>query len=69
MFDEYAEFGLKAKREQCPESAGKAKQIKKELRKFLDPRNEFTGLIRNCFNTHKVGRSLYPHLLAIQMAA
>ncbi len=69
MFDEYAEFGLKAKREQCIESAGKAKQIKKELRKFLDPKIEFTGLIRDCFMEHTVGRSLYPHLLALQMAA
>jgi hypothetical protein len=69
MFDEYAEFALKAKREQCIESAGRAKQIKKELRKFLDPKNEFTGLIRDCFNAHKVGHSLYLQLSAIQMAA
>src|SRR5690606_5357684 len=62
LFDEYAEFGLKAKKERCIESAGRVKQIKKELRKYLDPHQEFTGLIRDCFNAHKVGRSLYPQL-------
>ena len=69
MFDEYATFGLKAKRERCLESAGKAKQIKTELRKYLEPKREFTALIRDCFNTHKVGRSLYPQLSAVQVAA
>jgi len=69
MFDEYARFGLKAKRERCIESAGKAKQIKTELRKYLEPKREFTALIRDCFNTHKVGRSLYSQFAAVQMAA
>ena len=69
MFDEYATFGLKAKRERCLESAGKAKQIKTELRKYLEPKREFTALIRDCFNTHKVGRSLYSQFAAVQMAA
>lgn len=69
MFDEYAEYGLKAKREQCIESAGEAKRIKKELRKFLDPNHEFTAVIRDCFNSHKVGRSLFPQLSAMQAAA
>lgn len=69
MLDEYAEFGLKAKKQRCIESAGKAKQIKAELLKLLDPKREFTGVIRDCFNSHKVGRSLYPQLFAIKMAA
>lgn len=69
MFEEYARSGLVAKRERCSESAGKAKQIKKELGKYLDPNHEFTALIRDCFNTHKVGRSLYQQLSAMQSAA
>lgn len=69
MFDEYAEVGLKAKRERCIESAGKTMQIKKELSKFLDPRHEFTALIRDCFTSHKVGRFLYPPLSTIEMTA
>lgn len=69
LFDEYAVVGFKAKRERCIESAGKAKQIKKELGKFLDQKHEFTSLIRECFNSHKVGKSLFPQLSVIQMAA
>jgi 5-methylcytosine-specific restriction endonuclease McrA len=69
MLDEYYVFGTKAKNTQCKESAGRALQIKKELRKFLDPKHEFTGLIINCFNTHEVGRKLYPQLSLMQMAA
>ncbi|MBF6042309.1 hypothetical protein H8F22_25870 [Pseudomonas sp. P154a] len=65
MFDEFAVFGLKAKRECCIESAGKAKQIRAELKKFLNPSNEFTALIRDCFKSHQVGRSLYPQLSAM----
>lgn len=65
MFDEFATFALKAKKECCMESAGRAKQIRAELRKFLDPKHEFTALIRDCFKSHKVGRSLYPQLSAM----
>lgn len=68
MFDEFASSGLKAKEERCVESAGKAKQIRKELGKFLNPNQEFSALIRDCFNTHQVGRSLYPQLAAMQVA-
>ncbi|MGI9281460.1 MAG: hypothetical protein ACR2PX_17765 [Endozoicomonas sp.] len=69
MFDEYAENALKAKQERCIESAGKAKQIKKELSKYLDPEQPFTSLIRDCFNSHSVGRSLYRQGFAIPWAA
>ncbi len=69
MFAEYSKNGLKAKHERCIESAGKAKQIKAELKKFLDPKHEFTVLIRACFLAHKVGKSLYPQLLQINQAA
>jgi hypothetical protein len=69
LCDQYAANALKAKHEQCKESAGKAQQIKIQLREFLGPRNEFTALIRDCLNTHKVGKRLYPQLAATQMAA
>lgn len=69
MCDEYGKFALKAQRECCAESAGKAKQIKVELGKFLNPRHEFTALIRDCFNVHKIGRSLYLQLCSWHLAA
>jgi len=69
LCDEYAQNVFKAKHEQCLESRGKAKQIMAQLRNYLDPRHEFTALIRDCFNTHKVGRSLFPHLVSTQIAA
>lgn len=69
MFAEYAAFVSKAKKERCMESAGKAKQIKKELGKFLDPKHEFTALIRDCFNANPVGRALFLQLAVTQMAA
>ena len=69
MFKEYAEYGLKAQRERCIESAGKAKQIKAELKKYLDPKQEFTGLIRACFQDSRVGKSLYPQLVEKLIAA
>jgi len=69
MFEEYAENGLKAKRERCLESAGKAKQIKAELKKYLDPKHEFTALVRACFQAHKVGKSLFPQLIDVKIAA
>lgn len=69
MFREYAEYGLKAKRERCIESAGKAKQIKSDLKKYLEPEREFTGLIRACFQSDKVGKSLYPKLVEALIAA
>jgi len=55
---------LKAKNERCVESAGKVKQQKAELRSYLQPNQEFTSLIIACFQSNKVGRSLYPHLVA-----
>jgi hypothetical protein len=69
MIDEYATYALRGKREDCIESKGRSIQIRTELRKFLNPNQEFTALIRDCFLTHKVGRSLYPQLSAIQIAA
>lgn len=69
LFDEYAAAALKAKRERCVESAGKAKQIKAELNKFLDPKCEFTATIRDCFYSHKIGRSLLPQLDFMSNAA
>lgn len=55
---------IKAKRERCVESAGKVKQQKAELKSYLQPNQEFTSLIMACFQSNKVGRSLYPHLVA-----
>ncbi|UML94186.1 hypothetical protein [Shewanella xiamenensis] len=69
LFDEYAAAALKAKRERCVESAGKAKQIKAELNKFLAPKHEFTATIRDCFYSHKIGRSLLPQLNLMSNAA
>jgi len=69
MLNECVANMVKAKRERCVESAGKAKQLKAELRKYLLPEQEFTGVIRDCFQNSKSGRSLYPQLIMIQQAA
>ncbi|WP_022952136.1 hypothetical protein [Leucothrix mucor] len=59
QFDEYAKYYQKYKEENCIESRGKAKQIFGRLTVFLkNPSQEFTGLIKACFNAHKVGKAL-----------
>lgn len=69
MFEEYKTFTLKAKRESCIESAGRVKQLRAELEKFLNPDKEFTVLIRDCFNAHQVGRVLYRQFAMMPVAA
>lgn len=69
MFDEYASHATKAKNERCTESEGRAKQILINLGTYLDPKQEFTSAIRDCFSTHKVGRALYRRLSAMQVGA
>lgn len=69
LFSEYAECGLKAKRERCVESAGKAKRIKVELSNFLDPKHEFTSLVQACFKSNEIGKRLLPTLLTMPKAA
>lgn len=69
MFGEYVIHNKKYKDEQCLESKGKAKQILSELKKFLAPEQEYTALIRDCFDAHPVGRKLWRNYRPVQMAA
>ena len=67
MINEYSNNANKAKKELCVESKGKASQVLGNLILYLDPKHEFTALVRDCFNSDKVGRSLYPRLLAMRI--
>lgn len=58
LFSEFATEGKKAKSQGCKVSAGKALRIKAQLREYLDAKREFTGLIRDCFDSHVVGKSI-----------
>lgn len=69
MFSEYATNACKVRDQSCIESAGKVKQLRIELKKYLEPTQEFTSLIRACFQSSQVGRALYPNLMAQQLAA
>lgn len=58
MFNEYIAYAVKAKNESCIESRGKAKRVMEDLQKFLDPDKPFTGAIKACFKSDKLGKQL-----------
>lgn len=62
MFHEYMGYARKSKNESCIESKGKAKQVIKELEKFLNPNRPFTRAIRACFQSHQVGKQILCNL-------
>jgi|TARA_R110000751_G_scaffold52079_7_gene113703 hypothetical protein len=62
LFNEYHYYTSKSKKEQCKVSKGEAKRIAIELKGYLDPRREFTALVRDCFDQHPVGKLLFKTL-------
>lgn len=69
-FDEYKNLLQKAKAERSKVIAGQAMQVKKELKVFLtNPDQEFTAVVRDCFNSDIVGQRVMMELLQMQAAA
>jgi len=69
QFEEYMTNALKGHKQGCVKSSGKAEQIRVQLLSYLDPKNEFTKLIRNCFQAHKVGKFLLDNCTECRTAA
>lgn len=69
MFSEYAINACKVRDQRCIESAGRVKQLRIELKEYLEPTQEFTSLIRACFLANQVGKALYPELVSQLLAA
>ncbi|BEV07294.1 hypothetical protein [Methylophilus sp. DW102] len=69
MISEYATNAKRATHNDCKISKGKAEQLIIQLKKYLEPSQEFTSLISACFLSNKVGKALYPKLLTQLLAA
>lgn len=69
MLNEYGAHWKNYKDNECLISHGKAEQLLKEIRKFLTPDQQYTALIRDCFNDHRVGRFLVRSYTKNQRAA
>jgi hypothetical protein len=69
-FDEYRKLLKQAKDENSKVFAGQAIQVKKDLKKLLtNPDQEFTAVIRDCFNSDIVGKRVMMELLQLQKVA
>ena len=69
MFNEVRVYKTKYDEDECLISKGKAEVLIEELMKFLEPEQEFTALIRDCFDAHPVGRSIRRRMMSVPVAA
>ncbi len=66
-FNEYRRLLNKAKTENNKIAAGQANQVKEELKKFIsNPEQEFTSVVRDCFNQDNVGRRIISEYVQTQ---
>jgi hypothetical protein len=69
-FNEYRRLLKKAKDENSKKSAGQAMQVKEELKTFLNnPEQEFTAVVRDCFNSDNVGKRIIMEQVQMLVAA
>jgi len=69
-FNEYIDFFLEFKNNNCLVSKGRATQLKKELAEYLtDPDQEFSAVIRDCFGSDRVGCIILKELIQKNKAA
>ncbi len=69
QFEEYVHVAKTAKSQNCLVSRGKAEQLLNSLQSYLSPDQPFTNLIKACFSSHAVGKSLLLKLAKFSKAA
>lgn len=68
--NDYRRLLKKAKDENSTQAAGQAMQVKEELRVYLtNPEQEFTAVVRDCFNSDLVGKRIIIEHVQLQAAA
>jgi hypothetical protein len=69
-FNDYRRLLKKAKDENSKQAAGQAMQVKEELKGYLtNPEQEFTAVVRDCFNSDLVGKRIIIEHVQLQAAA